>query len=275
MKLSLDHITVTDTTPAQLAELAAATGCSGICPFLHSMAVLPAMPDYDLTRDPAALRATRAALAADGLTVDLVYPFTLTGRSVAADFVPALDAAAELGAPLANVLCYDRDPVRRAETLVALAELAKPRGIALAIEFYPPSQVRTLAETLAVIDAADIASGGDAGIGITLDLLHVMRGGDVAASLALLAHPRVRIAQLADGPADMAADRIDWEAGIQRMLPGQGVFDIAGFVRALAPGVPVSIEAPRQSAIDAGVPALDRARAAVDATRAALSRAPA
>jgi hypothetical protein len=59
------------------------------------------------------------------------------------------------------------------------------------------------------------------------------------------------------------------------MLPGQGVFDIAGFVRALAPGVPVSIEAPRQSAIDAGFPALDRARAAVDATRAALSRAPA
>lgn len=268
MKLSLDHITVADTTPAQLADLAAATGCSGICPFLHSMAVLPAMPDHDMTRDPAAVRATRAALAAGGLTVDLVYPFTLTSRSVVADFIPVLDVAAELGASLANVLCYDRDPVRRAETLVALAELAAPRGIALAIEFYPPSQVRTLAETLAVIDAT-----GDAGIGVTLDLLHVMRGGDVDASLALLADPRIRIAQLADGAAEMAADRIEWEAGIQRMLPGAGAFDIARFLRALAPGVPISVEAPQQSAIDAGVPPLDRARAAVDATRAVLAQA--
>ena len=52
-RLSLDHITVTDTTPWQLAQIAAEVGCQGICPFLHSMEVLPAMPAYDLVRtDP-------------------------------------------------------------------------------------------------------------------------------------------------------------------------------------------------------------------------------
>ena len=264
-RLSLDHITVTDTTPAQLAQLAAATGCSGICPFLHSMDVLPAMPEHDLVHDAAARRATRAILADTGMTVDLIYPFTMAGRTVVADFAAALEAGAELGASLANVLCYDRDPTRRTEKLAELADLAATFGMGLAIEFYPPSQVRTLAETLAEIDRA-----GRDNIGVTADLLHIVRGGDWDQSLTLLSDPRVRIGQIADGPAQMPVDRIEWEAGIQRLLPGKGAFDIAAFTAALRPDVPLSVEVPQQSALEAGVPSLDRARAAVDATLARL-----
>ncbi|WP_230461454.1 sugar phosphate isomerase/epimerase family protein [Sphingobium sp. CAP-1] len=264
--LSLDHITVTDTTPWQLADLAAATGCTGICPFLHSMAVLPAMPPYNLVTDRAARRATRDALSAHGITVDLIYPFTMAGRTIVADFAPALEAGADLGAPLANILCYDRDPARRTEKLAELAELAAGYGIGLAIEFYPPSQVRTLAETLAEIDRI-----GRADVGVTADLLHIMRGGDGPASMAALADPHVRMAQIADGPAQMAADRIEWEAGVQRLLPGEGVFDIRAFLAALDPAVPLSVEVPQQAALDAAVPVLDRARAAVDAARRLLS----
>jgi len=259
-RLSLDHITVTDTTPAQLAQLAAETGCAGICPFLHSMEVLPAMPEYDLVRDPAARRATRDALAATGVTIDLIYPFTMAGRTVVADFAAALEAGAELGAPLANVLCYDRDPARRTDKLAELADLAASFNIGLAIEFYPPAQVRTLAEALAQIDQT-----GRGNIGVTADLLHIVRGGQWEQSLPLLADPRVRIGQIADGPADMPADKIEWEAGIQRLLPGQGAFDIAAFLAALKPGVPISVEVPQQSALESGVPPLQRARAAVDA----------
>lgn len=259
MRLSLDHITVTDTTPAQLARIAAATGCNGICPFLHSMAVLPAMPDYDLVADRAALRETRAVVAGEGLAVDLVYPFTLAGRTDVAAFAPALEAAAALGARLANVLCYDREPGRRAERLGTLAGLAAERGIGLAIEFYPPSQVRTLDDALDTIRAV-----GRADIGVTLDLLHLVRG---SGAIDRSGDPRVRIAQLSDGPAEMADHRHEWEAGIQRLLPGEGAFDCAAFLGALSPGVPVSVEVPQQSAIDRGVPAVERARAAVAATR--------
>lgn len=261
-RLSLDHISVTDTTPWQLVELAAETGCAGVCPFLHSMAVLPAMPEYDLVRDAGARAKTRAALAATGVTVDLIYPFTLAGRTVVADFAPALEAGAELGAPLANVLCYDRDPVRRREKLAELATLAASFDIALAIEFYPPSQLRTLGETI-----EEIGQIGRDDIGITLDLLHVMRGGDAAASLQQLAHPLIRIAQIADGPAAIGADRLEWEAGIQRMLPGEGVFDIAGFLAALAPEISLSVETPQQSGIDSGLTPIERTRAAVEAMR--------
>lgn len=261
-RLSLDHLTVTDATPSQLAGLAGAVECAGICLFLHSMPVLPRMPAYDLIKDTAERRATRAALAANGVVVDMVYPFTMTGRTDVAAFGPALAVAAELGAPLANVLCYDRDPVRRVEKLEQLAILANSHGIGLAIEFYPPSQVRTLAEALATVEAV-----GRGDVGVTLDLLHVMRGGDEQASWPLLSRPCIRIAQVSDGPADRPADRIEWEAGIQRMLPGEGVFDIAGFAAAVPAGVPLSVEVPQEAAAEAGRSMLERARDAVAATR--------
>lgn len=265
MRLSLDHITVADTTPAQLARLASATGCAGICAFLHSMPVLPAMPDYDLVADAAARRETRAVLAGEGVAVDLVYPFTLAGRTLIADFRPALEAAAELGAPLANLLCYDRDPQRRIEKIAELAQLAAGFGIGLAIEFYPPSQVRSLAEALAAIAAV-----GRDDVGVTLDLLHLVRSGEMPGALPLLADSPVRIAQLCDGPATIAPELIEWEAGIQRLLPGEGAFDCAAFLAALAPGTPVSVEVPQQGALVAGTSALSRASAATDAARRML-----
>jgi sugar phosphate isomerase/epimerase len=264
-RLSLDHITVVDATPSQLAETAARGGCSGICLFLHPMAELPAMPGFELIGDTAERRATRDAMRAGGVTLDLVYPFTVAGRTAVETFEQALETAAWLGGRLANVLCYDREPVRRLDKLAALADLAGGYDIDLAIEFYSPSQVRSLGEAFATIEAL-----GRTDVGATLDLLHLVRAGEAAIAAPLLADPRIRIAQLSDGPATISLDWIEWEAGIERLRPGEGAFDIAGFVGALAPDCPVSIEVPRQSAIDAGVSILDRARIAVAATRAAM-----
>jgi sugar phosphate isomerase/epimerase len=61
------------------------------------------------------------------------------------------------------------------------------------------------------------------------------------------------------------------EASSQRLLAGEGVFDLAGFARALPAGCPVSVELPQDAAIDAGVPAIERARRAVDGVRAACA----
>ena len=264
-RLSLDHITVTDTTPWQLAQIAAETGCAGICPFLHSMEVLPAMPPHDLVRDPAALRTMRDTLAATGVSVDLIYPFTMAGRTNPADFAPALETGAQLGAPLANVLCYDRDPARRADRLSELAELAASFGIGLAIEFYPPSQIQTLAQAIAQIDSI-----GRSDIGVTLDLLHIMRGPEPEASLALLAHPAIAIAQLSDGPPAIDPATLEHEAGIQRLLPGQGSFNIPAFLNALNPSTPLSVETPQQNAINAGQSPRQRAQQAINAVRGFL-----
>ncbi|MCP3733489.1 sugar phosphate isomerase/epimerase [Sphingomonas sp. RP10(2022)] len=253
---------MTDTTPAQLAEVAARTGCAGICPFLHAMPVLPAMPVFDLVHDAGALAATRRAVRDAGVTIDLVYPFTLTGRTNVADFAPALAAAAALGAPLANVLCYDRDPARRIDRLAELSVLAAGYGVGLAIEFYPPSQVGSLASALDTIAAL-----GRSDVGVTLDLLHLTRADEWPRMAARLADPAIRMVQVSDGPRSMPADRIEWEGGIQRWLPGTGDFAIADMLEAIDGAIPVSIEVPQQSAIDAGRPILERAQIAVASMR--------
>jgi sugar phosphate isomerase/epimerase len=255
-RLSLDHITVVDTTPSQLAE--AAVGCAGMCLFLEPMAVLPHMPDFRLIGDTPERRATRDAMAAGGVTLDLVYPFTLTGRTIVADFEAALETTAWLGGKMANVLCYDRDPSRRVERIAELAALAGGYGIELALEFYPPSQIRSLADALTTIDALD-----SYGVGVTVDLLHLMRAGKLPGALSLLPDPRIRIAQLSDGPVSVAADLMEWEAGRQRALPGAGVFDIPAFIRALDPDVPLSVEIPQEQALLAGWSVQERGAAAV------------
>ena len=61
--LALDHITVVDTTPAELAAVAAQTGCDGVCIFLHAMPdALPRLPEYNLIADAAARRAVVAVV---------------------------------------------------------------------------------------------------------------------------------------------------------------------------------------------------------------------
>jgi len=231
------------------------------------MPVLPDMPVFTLIGDTPERRRTRRAIEATGVTLDLVYPFTLAGRSIVAEFEPALESAAWLGGRLANVLCYDRDPARRVDRLDEFAALARAYDIDLAIEFYPPSQVRSLAQALATIDAL-----GSASVGVTLDLLHLARGGEFPDALAALADPRIRIAQLSDGPPTIAPDRIEWEAGLQRALPGEGTFDIAAFIRSIGKGLPLSVEVPQEQALRAGATVLERASAAVSAARASIDR---
>ncbi|MEY3906839.1 MAG: hypothetical protein RIR59_1662, partial [Pseudomonadota bacterium] len=112
--LTLDHLTLADATPAQLATAAAAADCTGMCLFLQAMDVLPVMPAFDLVTDHAARRALKVQMADLGLRLELAYPFTLAGRTDIAAFAPALACAAELAARRVNLLIYDREPDRAA-----------------------------------------------------------------------------------------------------------------------------------------------------------------
>lgn len=269
MRLALDHLTAVDTLPTDLADIAAATGCGGICLFLQSMSILPRMPPFDLITDTAARRALRARCHDLGLTVDLAYPFTLSARSAPGDFQPALEVAAELGAASVNALLYDRDPVRRLDTFAGFCERAGAVGLKVSVEFYPPSQVKTLREANALIEAA--ARPGTAGI--TLDLLHLVRSGGSITDITAVPPDRIFIAQICDGPAVADPKRLATEAAEQRMLPGDGAFDVSGFLRALPATTGLSVEVPQEDQLRQGLTPLDRASAAVAATQAVVEGA--
>lgn len=259
--LVLDHLTVVDADPVDLVRLARGQGCSGVGLFLASMPVLPLMPVFDCLADTALQRLLRAALMDEGVALDLVYPFTLTGRSVAPDFVPALDCAAELGARRVNALVYDRDPARRADQFLAFCDLAHARGLGVVVEFYPPSRIADLPAALDLV----LGVGRPGEVGVNVDLLHLMRSGGSPADLAQAAAGLVLFAQVADGPI-VAPEDPAVEASSRRLLPGEGAFDCAGFVRALPADCPLAIEAPRDADVP-NIPAATRAARAVAALR--------
>jgi len=266
--LALDHITVVDTTPIELAAVAAQTGCDGVCIFLHSMPdALPRLPEYNLVTDIAARRETRKVCAVLGIAIDLAYPFTLAARTDIAAFEPALAASAELGAPAVNALLYDRDPARRVDRFGAFCDMAKGFGLEVVVEFYPPSQIKSLADVVALL--------GDAGrvnAGINLDLLHHVRSGGGLDDLARAPRDAFRLVQLSDGPASVVEDKLVWEAGMQRLLPGEGALPLRDMLAQLPAQVRLTVEVPQEDQIAAGLSPLERAKRAVDAALPFLPR---
>jgi sugar phosphate isomerase/epimerase len=263
-RLALDHITAIDTTPVQLAQAARAAGCDGMCLFMEPMDVLPLMPKFDIYGDRAARAEVRRVMDDLGVTLDLVYPFTLGSRTEVAAFSTAMECAAELGAGLINALLYDRDPGRRMERFGEFCDLAGSFGLKVGVEFYPPSQVHSPSAALELVGAI----GRPGSVGVNADLLHLMRSGGSVAELAAAPAQYVLYGQVADGPAKAPSDP-ELEASSERMLCGEGDFDVAGFVRALPEGCPVSIEIPRNHAVG-GETATMRAQRAVDSARAAI-----
>jgi len=265
-RLALDHITAVDTDPLALAETARAVGCDGICLFMEPMDVLPRMPRFDLYSDLRARRDVKRRMDDLGVGLDLAYPFTLAGRTEIGSFAAAFECAADLQAGLLNVLIYDRDPVRREDRFAAFCAAAIPYGLRVALEFYPVSQVRSLGEALTLV-----AKVGRPGlVGINADLLHLMRSGGTLEDLANAPPGSILYGQFADAPFTRPEAEWDFEASSDRLLAGEGQFDLAGFARALPADCPVSVEIPRNSEVEAGVPVLERARRAVDSVRRAL-----
>lgn len=261
-RLALDHLTVIDTTPSQLVGVAAEVGCEAVCLFMQPMDVLPRMPHFELIGATSERRETRARCDALGVAIDLVYPFTLAGRTDVSAFLPALQTAAYLGVRAVNVLLYDRNPSRRVDVFGTFCEMAAAHGLEVAVEFYPLSQVRSLEEAL------DLVTQGLPGkVGVNVDLLHLQRSGGDVSQLASVPADLIRYAQYCDGAATMEQAQWDWEASAQRMLPGAGAFDLAAFARALPPQVRASVELPQEDALLRGLPTFERARRAVTAVR--------
>jgi len=256
--LALDHLTVADTTPTELVEAAAVAGARAVCLFMEPMDVLPRMPTFALYGDTPERRETRRRMDALGIGLDIAYPFTLAGRTEIECFVPALETAAYLGAFAVNVLAYDRDAARRADKFGAFCALAASFGLATVVEFFPLSQVPSLGEAIALVKE----TGGTAGVNV--DLLHLMRSGGSIADLAAAPSELIRYGQFSDGPAALDPECWDFEASSQRLLPGEGAFDLTGFARALPRDCRTSVELPQESSLAAGVPVKERARAAID-----------
>lgn len=256
--LCLDHLSLYDVPALELIEVAAQLGCDAVSLFVTPGALGPYL---DLTRDDAARAEVLCALRDTGLAVGVVEPFMLEADT---DW-DLLERSAALAAEMqgtVNALCFDDEPGRLRDSFGRLAEMCRTEGVAMAVEGFTLSSVRTLGDALAIADTV----GPE--IGLTVDTLHLVRTGGDWADFAALPQGRIFHVQINDGPRTAPANLVK-EATVARLPPGHGEFDIAAFLPLVPPGARLAVEAPFHA--PPGMTPLERARTIVEASRALLA----
>lgn len=209
-------------------QAAARAGFDGIEIFREDMV------GYDGTPAEVAALARREGIAIAALQ-SLRDVEGLSGEARARAFRRAarfMDFAAELGAPMlivsANTLAEaDPDPQRAAADLAELADMAAGRGLAIGFEPLAVSRhTRTPLQGWRLVQAADRPN-----LGLVIGSIHHFASGDDRATLGEIDASRILLVHLADA----LVRRIDVESLRQanRVLPGQGVLPLAGFMRDL------------------------------------------
>lgn len=126
------------------------------------------------------------------------------------------------------------------EGFAALCERAAEHGLLVALEPQGCSSITDLATATAIVADAGRPNGG-----LNIDVWHQTRGGWPLPALRGLAAEQVVVIQVDDGPGRPITDDYLDECTRYRRAPGQGEFDLNGFLQALlATGTtaPVSVE---------------------------------
>ncbi len=153
-----------------------------------------------------------------------------------------------------------------ADRFAAVCDRAAQHGLHLAIEFLPWTPIPDLATTWAIARTAGRANGG-----LLVDAWHYFRGVADPAVLRAIPAERIVAVQLDDADAAVVGELAE-DTVLRRRLPGEGSFDLVGFVRLLdAIGVqaPPSVEI--LSTTHWALSANAAAQAAFDATAAVLA----
>ncbi len=181
-----------------------------------------------------------------------------------------LEVSARLGARQVLVMSAEPEEARMLERFGELCDQAAAYGLQVGLEFAVYTGVRTLAHA-----AEMIARSKRTNASVIIDALHFSRSGGLPADIAQADPALFRYAQICDAGADMPrpddTPSLIREARTGRLLPGEGVLPLRELVAALAPGLPLAIEAPDRTTVH--LPALERAKRAHRALTALLAPA--
>ncbi|MGH8868068.1 MAG: bifunctional sugar phosphate isomerase/epimerase/4-hydroxyphenylpyruvate dioxygenase family protein [Actinomycetes bacterium] len=225
MRKSIATVCLSGTLEEKLAAVARA-GFDGVEVFENDLLGCPV--------PPAEIRRRAADL---GLTVEMYQPFrdfeAVTPDVLAGNLRRAehkLDVMEDLGASTLLVCsnvsreAVDDDDLA-ASQLSALADRAARRGMRIAYEALAWGRhVDDYRRTWSIVSAADHPH-----LGVCLDSFHILSRGHDPAAIADIPGEKVFFVQLADAPR-MAMDVLPWSRH-HRCFPGQGAFDLAGFLR--------------------------------------------
>jgi sugar phosphate isomerase/epimerase len=114
-----------------------------------------------------------------------------------------------------------------AAAFAALCDRAAEHGLMVHLEWLAWSRIPDLPTAWEIVRLADRPNGG-----LNVDTWHCARTGTTPEDLLALPGDRVLAVQVDDGPASPEEDLVDATLH-QRMVPGEGSFDLVGYLRAL------------------------------------------
>jgi sugar phosphate isomerase/epimerase len=255
-QIGLAALTVLELPHHEQVSVAAAAGYSHIGLRLVPVAGQAHQHPFDVD-------AVERRLADTGVRAYDMEVFRLEAQTRIADFEPALAISQRLGASEILVHGADPDAARLTDSFGRLCDLAARYRLAANIEPMPWVDVSNVAKSLRILQAA-----GRANSGLLVDAIHFFRGGDAPAALADVPRSMLRYAQFCDARAEVPKEMPEMirQARGDRLFPGEGGLDLRGLLQALPPQVPLSVEIPYAKPM----PALERARRALQATKAIL-----
>jgi sugar phosphate isomerase/epimerase len=258
-QIGLAALTVLELAHEEQIRVAAQAGYSHVGLRLVPVAGQP----YRHSFEPSAVERT---LAECGVRVLDVEVFRLTPVTKVSELEAMLEASARLKATELLVHGADPDESRLAATFGALCDLAARYELAANLEPMPWVDVSNVATAMRILDLAARPNSG-----LLVDAIHFFRAGDTPHALSSVPPRLLRYAQLCDArpgrPAQM--EEIIRQARSERLFPGEGGLDLRGLLRALPAGIPLSLEVP----VSQELPPLERARRALEATKAILALA--
>lgn len=269
--LGLHQITAMEVSPSELVAVAAAVGCQAVCVFVH-------VPEQSLPGRagsvpfPLVTRETKsvlvAKLAEHTIEVSNLEFFPITAEMPIGRYREALALGRELGAQRAVAHIHEDDSGRAVESLGQFCELAAEFELSVGLEFMGLTPAcNSLSTAVRLVD--QVARDN---LGIAIDALHLVRTGGSPADLQALPPSYFSYGQICDGRG-LATSSDYLSEALDRMMPGDGDFPLPGIIAALPRDLPLDVEVPSPTLAQRGLPALGRAREAVERSRRLLQHA--
>ncbi|NMW84388.1 sugar phosphate isomerase/epimerase [Peptoniphilus sp. AGMB00490] len=241
---SLAQLTVLETSPVEIAKIAAECGYDYVSLRQIYMGV-KGEKIYDLRKDKKLMQELKGILKNTGLKVlDIELARIFDGVNIK-DYEPAMKTCRELGGKhiLSSIWTDNKDFYT--EEFAKLCDLAKSNGLTVDVEYVPIAGVNNLKQTVELLNDVNRDNAG-----IMLDMHHIHRAGDKPEDIAKIPKEWFHFAHLCDASGEIPKEkeemiRIMREA---RDYVGDGGIDIASILNSM-PIVPYSIELPNSAHI--------------------------
>lgn len=239
-------LTVLGTEPADFICTAAETGYDFVG--LRTRPVTAAEKDLNLLHDNQRMKETLAALKDTGMKVIDTEFIALDGQTGCEIWLPMLETAAQLNAQTLTAAITDSDLSRGTAALAELVEDGKQSGIEIVLE---PISYQTIKQLPEGVEAAK-----QTGCKVLFDTLHFRRAYGEMNHITAAQPYFTGMVQLCDGIlADRAATRegLIEESRSNRLVPGEGDFQLAECLALLPRDMPVSLEVPNPKFAELGL----------------------